>query len=318
MSNTDNSEKHKEWSAWLADNTASTSTVSEDFGLSQVAEHFGKSDAVQLYWEGASKEQEGDIDGAIAKYRHAYRKWPALDSILQGGLPSGVREEAEADAGFLTSGILIDVIDIACARMSKVMHTPALLNSSDLADIEAVRHSIASNESSLSNNPQNATHMLKAGTFMNNPPDFTIRQKAPWVIGKMIRFAHEAWEKAGWSGSIDAPGPLHAVTDGPASLSIRVVEHWEYQVGGGLMDDLHYDVDSVITIVALLSDKDDFDGGVFRTYEPGDEQLEHPMKQGDVVCFLSHKFHNITALTRGIRKSFVIELWQGGVDHCGR
>lgn len=102
------------------------------------------------------------------------------------------------------------------------------------------------------------------------------------------------------------------------SLSIRVVEHWHYDVGGGLVDNYHYDTDSVITIVALLSDASDFDGGTFRTFEHDGTHLEHPMLQGDVICFLSHKYHNIVALTRGIRRSMVVELWQGGIGHDGR
>ena len=98
----------------------------------------------------------------------------------------------------------------------------------------------------------------------------------------------------------------------------RVIEHWEYEVGGGLPDDYHYDTDSVLTLVALLSEASDFDGGTFRTYECGDTQLEHTLNQGDVICFLSHKYHNIVPLTRGVRKSLVVELWQGGVGHEGR
>jgi predicted 2-oxoglutarate/Fe(II)-dependent dioxygenase YbiX len=79
----------------------------------------------------------------------------------------------------------------------------------------------------------------------------------------------------------------------PPPLSSRVAEHWEYSVGGGLVDPLHYDVDSVLTIVALLFDETTFEGGTFRTYEAYDSQHEHPMAQGDVICFVSHKYHNV-------------------------
>jgi predicted 2-oxoglutarate/Fe(II)-dependent dioxygenase YbiX len=40
--------------------------------------------------------------------------------------------------------------------------------------------------------------------------------------------------------------------------------------------------------------------------------LDHPMEVGDAVCFVSHKFHNVLPVTRGTRRSMVIELWQGG------
>ena len=76
--------------------------------------------------------------------------------------------------------------------------------------------------------------------------------------------------------------------------------HWSAPpVGGGLTDLLHYDNDSILTLVVLLNHEDDYDGGVFRTNESDGRQLEHPLRQGDAVCFVSHKYHNVTPLTRG-------------------
>ena len=46
---------------------------------------------------------------------------------------------------------------------------------------------------------------------------------------------------------------ISSTTGGLSSLSIRVMEYWEYDIGGGLIDPFHYDVDSVLTLVALLS-----------------------------------------------------------------
>jgi hypothetical protein len=238
-----------------------------------------------------------------------------LDSVTHGGLPRSVREEAVA-VGF-TEGLL-GLVEITAARTTRVRTFPSLLTPDDLAAVHTLQQSIASAESTLENNPQNATHHLKVATFMNNPPEFHITSQLPQVIGKMIAFAMQAWEEEQWSGTEDSPGPLWEVIGGVSSLSVRVVEHWEYQVGGGLPDDFHYDTDSVLTVVALLSDAGDYEGGVFRTYECGDHHLEHPMKQGDVICFLSHKYHNIVPLTRGVRKSLVMELWEGGVGHEGR
>ena len=31
------------------------------------------------------------------------------------------------------------------------------------------------------------------------------------------------------------------------------MEYWEYEIGGGLIDPFHYDVDSILTLVVLLS-----------------------------------------------------------------
>lgn len=212
----------------------------------------------------------------------------------------------------------MECVDISLARSSNVIHSTALLNNNDLSSIELVRDEIINKQNLLDNNPQNMTHMNKVGAFLNSPPLYPLYSHAPQVIGKMINFANEAWLKGNWSGSKDNPGPLYNITGGILSLSIRVVEHWIYNVGGGLVDNFHYDVDSVITIVALLSDSNDYEGGLFRTYESNDTHLIHSMNQGDAICFVSHKFHNITPLLKGIRKSLVIELWQGGNGHSGR
>ena len=306
----------EEWCTWLSLNTSRKQAPFCDYGLAVIAEHLGKSSAVDFYFEGVAKENVSDVNGAISLYRKAFKVWPALDSVTCGGLPLSVREEAIA-AGL--SDILMDVVDVGSARATQVVISKGLLTAADLADIESVRQTAVADQTILENNPENATHFHKENTFLHMPPTFYAYELAPVVIGKMLHFAGEAWEQADWSGTADCPGPLYAVSarGGLPSLSIRVVEHWKYDVGGGLFDPVHYDVDSVLTIVALLNDEHDFDGGCFRTNEP-DGSLEHPMCQGDVICFLSHKYHNITALTRGVRKSLVVELWQGGVGHTGR
>jgi hypothetical protein len=155
------------------------------------------------------------------------------------------------------------------------MYAPGLLNASDLQDITAVLKGLtATGETALMNNPQNCCHEKKVCTFLNNPETWAMRMHAPHVLSKMIRFARQAWHETDWSGDADTPGPLYSMsststtsstgtshtTSGslhllPPPLSIRVAEHWEYSVGGGLVDPHHYDVDSVLTIVALLSDE---------------------------------------------------------------
>jgi hypothetical protein len=334
-----NTDEELEAEKWITAITEGTSecTVPDDYGLYHIAEHLGTSQttAVTLYWQGAEKEQTGDISGAMKLYQRAYKTWPALDSIYEAGLPRDVRQEAEA-AHFSSCGLL-GVVNIVDAQASRVVYAPGLLHASDLRDITAVLQGLtAQGETPLMNNPQNCCHEKKVCTFLNNPETWAMRTHAPHVFRKMIRFARQAWQEAHWSGDADTPGPLFSLScrsttssagchntknDGmllPPPLSIRVAEHWEYSIGGGLVDPHHYDVDSVLTIVALLSDESTFEGGTFRTLEADDSQLEHPMAQGDVICFVSHKYHNVVPVTEGKRCSFVMELWQGGLGHIGR
>mmetsp|Transcript_4009 Transcript_4009/g.7589 ORF Transcript_4009/g.7589 Transcript_4009/m.7589 type:complete len:109 (-) Transcript_4009:49-375(-) len=99
-------------------------------------------------------------------------------------------------------------------------------------------------------------------------------------------------------------------------LRVRCAELWEYGVGGGLEDDYHYDTDSIVTVVVLLKEADE--GGAFRTLETDGENKVWDLEVGEGVAFLSHKYHNITPVTRGTRESLVVEFWEGGDEHEGR
>ena len=306
-----------EWEQLVKDNLVgsfSSLRLQNDFGLCEIASILGKQAALSVYWAGSVKENEGDINGGILLYKQAFRMWPALDSITDGGLPRGVREEA-MKAGLACK--LLHVINVADARVSKVMYSSNLLNLSDIILVDELRNKVLSNETLLINNSQNKAHLNKTCVFLNSSPDFMAQKDITNIIAKMLHFGVHAWLEANWSGDSINPGVLCGIPGGFTSLSIRVVEYWKYDIGGGLVDPLHYDVDSVITLIALLHNED-LEGGVVRTNEIDGTQLEHDMKPGDVICFLSHKYHNITPVTKGLRCSLVIEMWQGGIGHEGR
>lgn len=84
-----------DWGTWLSVNIDSTKVVDEDYGLAKIAAYLGKSEALELYWQGMQKEDGNDVNSAISIYKKAFRMWPALDSITLGGLPQGVRHEAQ-------------------------------------------------------------------------------------------------------------------------------------------------------------------------------------------------------------------------------
>lgn len=304
------------WLAWIGASTAQfrPTLLPTDFGLSRVAAFLNQSHALQLAHDGAESEAQGDFASAIRQLKAAYRLWPALDCVMSGGLPRAVREEAVAQ-GYLddAANVLLDVVDVQKARASRVIAEGAVCTAADVLALEEVKASILSTTTSLENNPENGTHVHKRATMMNDGN--ALLSAEPQLVAKLLQFAARAWGKGGWS---DVGGPLEALQGGISNLSIRVMELWEYEAGGGLKDPYHFDVDSVLTIVVLLSESGDYDGGEFRTYEDGDVHKVHPMERGDAICFVSHKYHNIAELTRGTRRSLVTELWQGGVGHCGR
>ena len=314
------SENEEECSLWIATHTAQTCLVPSDYGLASIAEFLGptQSQALQLALDGAESESDGDISGAMKKYAAAYRLWPSLDSINAGGIPMDVRQEAGA-AGYMKvhEHGLFDVVSVQKARDSRAITShQRVLNDQDIDNLFLLRHQLLQSESAMVNNPENRGHTCKEACMMNNPPTYTLQTQKPSIVVKLLKFAQQAWEEGQWSSP---GGPLeHVKIKGIAGLSIRVMELWEYQIGGGLTDLYHYDTDSIVTIVTLLSNSDDFEGGAFRTFETGDESKDYNMNKGDAVAFVSHKYHNITPLTRGCRNSLVIELWQGGVGHQGR
>ena len=60
----------------------------------------------------------------------------------------------------------------------------------------------------------------------------------------------------------------------------------------------------------MLSDATAFDGGTFQTSEP-DYLRSHAFEKGDLLLFLSHKYHCVKPVVRGVRHVLVAELWEG-------
>lgn len=334
----------EEWTEWITTSTAQHCHVPADYGLARIAQYLGPTQiaAHALLLEAVDLEADGEINGAMKKYAASYRKWPSLDCVLAGGIPVDVRQEALA-AGYLDNNgngndngslddnypnVLLDVVDIPKSQASiAVCSTPRrVLDDSDLQILLDRQQQINTADEDGTNNPENLRHAHKTACMLNNPPHYPLQTEQPAIVGKILQFAEQAWREGDWSGP---GGPLEHLAgvnetdDGTSDtflrgLSIRVIELWEYEVGGGLTDAYHYDTDSIVTIVVLLSNRDDFDGGDFRTFEAGEIHKTYALQQGEAVAFVSHKYHNITELTRGCRRSLVMELWQGGVGHEGR
>ena len=120
---------------------------------------------------------------------------------------------------------------------------------------------------------------------------------------------------AGMHTRARAPGFSVVAEDVP--LNVRCVEFHTYTVGGNVMMAGHRDWGSVFTLCVLLSDPSDFDGGELMTWHAGEAQI-HAMGRGDALFFHSEKVHNVATVTRGVRHSLVVELWQGASNRKDR
>ena len=91
-------------------------------------------------------------------------------------------------------------------------------------------------------------------------------------------------------------------------LNVRCIELHHYTVGGGLVTPGHRDNGSKLTMSVMLSHPHEFDGGEFVTYADG-MPVHHELERGDALLFESERLHNVCPVTRGMRRSLVIELW---------
>jgi predicted 2-oxoglutarate/Fe(II)-dependent dioxygenase YbiX len=110
-----------------------------------------------------------------------------------------------------------------------------------------------------------------------------------------------------------------------APVSVRLLEYHFYETGGDLTVGFtrHYDGGSLLTMVVLLSEPGvDFDGGILSVsdesawrFGSNERYVDVPLRHaGDAVVFPSHKYHNVSAITRGKRNVAVMEIWN---ESCG-
>ena len=66
----------------------------------------------------------------------------------------------------------------------------------------------------------------------------------------------------------------------------------------------------------MLSARGAFEGGTFTTPEADGSTTVHDFQRGDVICFVSHKYHHALPVTAGRREVLVIELWAGPARRC--
>lgn len=92
-------------------------------------------------------------------------------------------------------------------------------------------------------------------------------------------------------------------------VNVRSLEYHEYSDGGSVMDPEHRDDGSLLSLSVLLSPLEDFEGGVFATFQ-AEVRKDHVLGPGDGVLFVSEKRHNVSAV-RGKRRVLVLELWEG-------
>ena len=117
-----------------------------------------------------------------------------------------------------------------------------------------------------------------------------------------------------------------------AVRSVRVVVHFrsppnhgrpprspcaqEYTEGGGLLDVGHTDQGSWLSMSILLAEP--AKGGEFVTYDAANRPQVHSLTRGDAVLFRSNVVHHVATVEQGVRRSLVLELWDGPINTINR
>ena len=71
----------------------------------------------------------------------------------------------------------------------------------------------------------------------------------------------------------------------------------------------HQDTQSAVTVLLMMSDQNEYEGGVLQHEYQGDIYAAPLKQRGDVAVYRSHQYHRVTNTTKGMRVSMAIEFW---------
>ena len=215
----------------------------------------------------------------------------------------------------------------AAAQLTRARHCPASLTAAEVAAVLGAGRRVRQAGGAT------LRRVVDAGEFrtsyLHAASDVLIGPEAAAALRKLVRRMEAEDTAAGWGLLSDRMG--HAV---------RCIEYHEQQLDGrdvggggggearggggkaggavstGAASTSHYDAGSLVTIDVMLSQCGAFEGGELMTPEADGALTRHPLASGDALCFVSHKFHYCSPVTRGTREVLVIELWRGPARSC--
>ena len=131
---------------------------------------------------------------------------------------------------------------------------------------------------------------LKSGSWRTIFFNHQLALQLPQLHTRLLAAAHEA-DAANW-GLLDS---------GRHGVALRCAEYHSVREAGGLPMANHNDYGSLITMDLMLSPSGDYSGGDFCTKEVDGEMLSHRFERGDLLLFVSHKYHSVRPVTNGRR-----------------
>ena len=108
--------------------------------------------------------------------------------------------------------------------------------------------------------------------------------------------------------TVDAEVIVPSGSNQPCSLLWRSVDEGEDGEITGDQLGWHTDKQSAITLLAMLSEPEDYEGGELQ-HEVRGEARTTRLRMGDVAVYRSHQIHRVTPVTRGRRFTLAMEFW---------
>ena len=186
----------------------------------------------------------------------------------------------------------VDLVPVDVARRTAVKRIPRFLSDQEIDELTATAADVEA-EIGATERP------TRGGGWTTVYLNAELGRRLPWLRERVFAAASDA-DRELWGGVLAGK-----------NVNLRCAEYHTVTPPGNLAFERHYDHGSLITIDIMLSDSSSFAGGAFATSEPGDYLLQHPFEKGDLLLFLSHKYHCVSPVESGVRNVLVAELWEG-------
>ena len=202
------------------------------------------------------------------------------------------------------------LVSEADAQRTVVRHLPGFLSEADLESIhvaaETCRAAAAAAGFKVSSTYERQVREGGRTVWLNH----RVLELLPELHARMMGAAQAASREL-WGGVLDDRIALHL-----RSSEFHTVIHDAEDSGRNIPMPVHADYGSLVTINLMLSDRSEYQGGVFQTLEADGSMLAHTFERGDALILLSHKWHSVTKLEGGRRNILVSEIWEGLPRRC--
>lgn len=120
----------------------------------------------------------------------------------------------------------------------------------------------------------------------------------------MAAAAWAADASQGW-GLLPPGGTLAALG---GSIELSRSDNHVYHAGGALTDPYHHDRGSLVTMVVMLGERAEYEGGDLQFLESDGSFSTMRLDQGEAIVFPAHKYHSLSRVASGRRSVLIFEM----------